>query len=81
MSALLMVGLDVLIEPIAIELDFWTWAGGYVPFQNYVGWFVIAFVLQFAFHKAIPKDMTNHVAVILFGLQILFFGLLNLFLF
>jgi putative membrane protein len=81
MSALLMVGLDVLIEPIAIELDFWTWAGGDVPFQNYIGWFVIAFVLQFAFHKAIPKDMTNHVAVVLFGFQILFFGILNLFLF
>ncbi|MGB0862682.1 MAG: carotenoid biosynthesis protein [Saprospiraceae bacterium] len=76
-SAALMVGLDVLIEPVAIELDFWAWAGGNVPFQNYIGWFIIAFILQFTFHKATPKDATNHVAVILFGWQIVFFGVLN----
>ena len=37
-----MVLMDVLIEPVAIELGFWTWADVAVPVANYVSWFVLA---------------------------------------
>ena len=37
-----MVLMDVLIEPVAIELGFWTWADLEVPVANYVSWFVLA---------------------------------------
>ena len=40
LSSLLMVLMDVLIEPIAISLDFWTWALGDIPLQNYIMWVV-----------------------------------------
>jgi putative membrane protein len=77
-AALLMVGLDVLIEPVAMELDFWNWENGIIPFQNFIGWFVIAFALQLAFFSVISKKMNNHAAVVLFALQVVFFGTLNL---
>ena len=35
---------DVFLEPVAIRLDYWTWAGGDIPLQNYAAWFAIAFV-------------------------------------
>lgn len=78
LSAMLMVALDVLIEPVAMKLDFWMWAGGHIPLQNFAGWFVIALLLQLLLQYSMPRDTRNHMAVLLFGLQILFFGALNI---
>ena len=33
---------DFIMEPVAIRLDYWHWAGGAIPFQNYAAWFVLA---------------------------------------
>lgn len=76
--AALMVGLDFFIEPIAIALDFWSWEHEIVPLQNYIGWFVIAFFLQLIFLNVFNKSEKNIVAVVLFGWQVVFFGMLNL---
>ncbi len=44
-AALLIATYDWFIEPVAIRLEYWTWAGGdEIPFQNYVAWAVVAFV-------------------------------------
>lgn len=82
LSAALMVALDVLIEPIAIKLDFWSWANGTIPLQNFVGWFVIALFLQLIFFGFLEvrerqKPLQNKIGVFLFGWQIVFFGVLN----
>ncbi len=37
---LLVTSLDVIIEPVAIHLGYWTWVSEHVPIQNYVTWFV-----------------------------------------
>lgn len=76
-AALLMVGLDVLIEPVAIHYGFWSWEGGSVPLRNYLGWFLVAFPLQclFAFWLG---EVRNKVAIALFILQILFFLILGI---
>ena len=37
-ASILMVLTDYIIEPMAGALDFWYWAGGKIPIQNYVGW-------------------------------------------
>lgn len=78
LSAGLMVGLDVLIEPVAMKYDFWQWAGDVVPLHNYLGWFVIAFFLLLVFHYIVDKSLRNSVALALFGLQVLFFAVLNI---
>ncbi len=75
LSAALMVGLDVLIEPVAIRYDFWSWEQHLPPLQNYLGWFAVALPLLLLFHWLF-KDSKNKVAIALFILQIAFFTLL-----
>jgi bisanhydrobacterioruberin hydratase len=76
-AALLMVALDILIEPFAIKYDLWQWMGNIIPIQNYVAWFIIGFLMQFAFFQlAIHKK--NITAVALYLIQVLFFGILLL---
>jgi len=77
LAALLMVGLDVLIEPVAIAYDFWSWGGGSIPLSNYVGWFLVAFPLE-CFFAYYHRATRNKVAISLFVLQVLFFGILAL---
>lgn len=42
--SLLTVTFDILLEPVAVTLDYWNWYSGNVPFQNYTAWFLIAFL-------------------------------------
>lgn len=76
-AALLMVGLDVLIEPVAMRLGFWSWAGNTVPLQNYIGWFLVALPLLCIF-TITQKTVRNKVAIALFILQFIFFLSLNI---
>jgi bisanhydrobacterioruberin hydratase len=75
-ASLLMVGHDVLIEPIAIKTNMWTWATQSVPIQNYFGWFLVSLPIQALFHWLFPR-LENKVAVGVFILQCLFFSILN----
>jgi len=77
-AALLMVALDVLIEPVAMAYHFWDWENGIIPLRNFLGWFAVAFPLQLLFQQWIGT-VKNKVAVALFLLQILFFLALNIF--
>src|SRR5690606_15857585 len=77
LTALLMVGLDFLIEPVAIQLDFWTWEGGTIPFRNYVAWFIVAHFLAFIYHT-LPQRPVNQLAIFTFVVQVVFFLVLNL---
>ena len=45
-AALLMLGVDYIMEPVAIASDFWSWHGAAVPLWNYICWFAIAWILQ-----------------------------------
>jgi putative membrane protein len=46
-GALMMTGIDVIIEQVAPKLDFWAFEGESVPIQNYIAWFVIGYGLHF----------------------------------
>ncbi len=52
-GALMMVLIDVFIEPVAMTYDFWQWESGTVPLLNYIGWFFTSsvFFLCFLRHK------------------------------
>ncbi|MEO2100376.1 MAG: carotenoid biosynthesis protein [Flavobacteriaceae bacterium] len=73
----LMLFLDLVIEPVAPVLDFWTFESGLASFHNYVGWAIIAFPLQFIFHK-VKLDIQGPFPFHLFILQFLFFTILLL---
>jgi bisanhydrobacterioruberin hydratase len=76
LSALLMTGLDVLIEPVAIRSDFWSWHNGIIPFYNYVCWFLISLPIHYYLLKR-KTTKQNTVSVGLFIVLVVFFGILN----
>ena len=79
-GALLVTLLDVLIEPVAIKFDYWSWTDFDVPFQNYAGWFIFSF-LMFRFFYLMKFRKINLAASVLFIVQFLFFLALNMKLF
>ncbi len=78
-GASLMVSLDVLIEPVAINYDFWSWSAEplnwliVAPFSNYAAWWIAAFILNYFFHKFVPGIQNNVIELLLF-LQAIFFA-------
>ncbi len=75
-GALMMTGLDYLIEPVAIELGYWHWFGANIPLSNYWGWFLISFPLQILYQWS--RSGNNPLAKWLFLSQVLFFIVLQI---
>ena len=76
-GALLMVLLDILIEPTAIRFDYWQWENKLVPIRNYFGWFVVSLPLHYLFqHNVIQK--TNRIAPQVYFIMLGFFFVLLL---
>lgn len=76
-GAVTLVFLDVVLEPIAMRLNFWSWPNDLVPMQNYVAWGLISFGFLF-FLFSFLESRTNKVAYGLLILQFVFFGGLSL---
>jgi putative membrane protein len=56
-AALFMVLTDICLEPFAIRHDLWHWntLGAYIPLQNFIAWFISAFIFQLISMKWLPK--------------------------
>lgn len=76
-AALFMLLLDVLIEPVAMVSDYWTWEGDVIPLFNFVCWFGVALLLQFVYF-GLNLAEKNKVAVALYCIQFVFFVILNI---
>ncbi|MCC5937583.1 MAG: carotenoid biosynthesis protein [Lunatimonas sp.] len=74
-AAALMVVLDFVIEPVAVQLDFWTWEQGDIPVENYLGWFAVAFSIQLLYQK-LSFDKQNPISTFLLLNLFLFFSIL-----
>ncbi len=78
LGAVLMVLLDLVIEPVAPRFDYWAFESLEVPIQNYVGWFLVAFPIQWVFQISVKeKDTTFSYHLLL--VQFLFFATFALF--
>lgn len=73
LAATLMVGLDTFIEPVAMRNDFWHWPQGIINSQNYVGWWIVAFLIL-AIAEYIPFQKTNPLAWPILAAMFYFFG-------
>ncbi len=76
-GAMLMVIYDILLEPVAIRLNMWSWESGTPPLQNYLAWFVISFPLVMLLGNY-TKKAENPLALMVLVCQLFFFGFLNL---
>jgi len=76
LGASLMVLFDFIMEPVAVELNFWSWENGIIPLYNYISWFGISIItMYFCFtflntNKGIVKQV--------FVAQLIFFLILNI---
>ena len=78
LAAVALVLFDYTMEPVAIHLDYWTWAGGAIPLQNYIAWFIIALLISSA--TVIFKiNLNNKLLRIYVAIQWVFFLILNVF--
>lgn len=71
-AAVLMVGLDACIEPLAGPLDFWQWNYDLIPLLNFKGWFVVSFILQVYFNRT-QFTKRNALVPFVYLVQLLFF--------
>jgi putative membrane protein len=72
LGAGLMTILDLLIEPVAIHFDFWHWAGGQVPLQNFGAWWLASFFFHFVLQSG-PWTFKSSLFRLIAMLQFLFF--------
>jgi len=77
-AAMLMTVLDLFIEPVAIQLNFWTWSIGDIPMSNYISWFVISALISLPWQRT-DIQLNRNVGYAVFSVQLGFFLVLNLF--
>lgn len=79
---LLITLLDVLIEPVAIEFDWWKWDNGQIPISNFIGWLGVSCLINVLIMNTILKHITSSknqsTSRYIILIQFIFFGLINL---
>ncbi|HUX21356.1 MAG TPA: carotenoid biosynthesis protein [Spirochaetia bacterium] len=63
---------DLAMEPTAVRLGYWSWAGGIIPFRNYLAWFVLAATAGLFYRILCPRRAPILPVVYLFA-QLCFF--------
>jgi putative membrane protein len=76
LAALFTALFDIPLEIVAINLDYWHWAQGTVPFQNYFAWFIVAFIVALSFNYFRLKPKGN-IVIHYFFIQLIFFILID----
>jgi putative membrane protein len=76
-GAFLLVLLDVLIESMAVRLDYWHWVNESIPVRNYICWFLASASMLLVFEVFRFKKQSI-VAPVLLLTEFIFFGLLYL---
>lgn len=77
-AATLALLLDLLIEPVAVQLQMWSWTEGTIPFSNYLAWWILATIFTSIYQKW-GNNSRHWVVIIVFLWLFLFFGSLNLY--
>jgi len=72
-AALIAVGYDFILEPVAMAYDFWSWKYHNIPMQNYIAWFGISFLFSLLY-QSMHKVIKNKFASGMFLLQVLLFA-------
>ena len=74
-ASLLMTTFDFVMEPTAIDLDYWKWENGIIPIYNYISWFLVSISVNF-FCSIFQKNYSG-ITKIVFVSQFLFFIILS----
>jgi bisanhydrobacterioruberin hydratase len=72
LGAGLMTALDLLIEPVAMNFDFWQWQNNLVPLQNFGAWWLASFFFHWVYITA-DLPAKSSLFRLIAALQFLFF--------
>ena len=72
-APLLMLLIDVILEPIAPKLGFWDWNNIDIPISNYRDWFIVALISQLILFNFKKLDTLIFWSVMYLGILTLFF--------
>ncbi len=79
-AAAMMTAMDILMEPVAVSLDYWHWNNNVIPIQNFIGWFVLSILMQtiYAGTKSMhqnPLTRSLLISQLIFFISLLFYVL------
>lgn len=69
---------DIILEPVAIKLDYWKWTSGTIPLYNYYSWFGISFIASLLY-DLFKIQISERLPENYFTIQFVFFILLSVF--
>ena len=75
LAAFIITGVDLVIEQVASQMDYWHFSNGIAGIQNYIGWFIISFFTSWLLQKHLVK-VDKKIALVFLLLQLFFFGLI-----
>jgi putative membrane protein len=70
-AGLLMTTFDFVMEPTAIELNYWKWEHDIIPIYNYISWFLVS--ISAVFFCSIFQKEDSGITKIVFVSQFIFF--------
>lgn len=70
-AATIATAYDWLLEPVAIRLEYWQWAGDEVPMYNYISWWLVSLFPTIIWQKM--ELQPNQFSLNLLIVQVLFF--------
>ncbi len=76
LGAIVLVLLDLLIEPVAIRSNYWHWLTAEIPLKNYTCWLLVSILMLTIFQK-FKFTQQSWVAPVLLLMQFMFFAVLN----
>jgi putative membrane protein len=74
-GAIILVGFDYFLEPVAMKFDYWHWDWHFIPVQNYVAWFIVSIILL-KFYYALGLKQQKYIGTVMFVSQLIFFVVL-----
>ena len=77
LGSILMVILDIVIEPVAPKFDYWVFSENKAPVFNYLSWFLIAYPIQLVYQKMVEKK-ENTFSIHLVLVHFLFFSIFTI---
>lgn len=77
LTGILLVFIDIFIEPFAIQWNLWQWLETVPPIQNYLSWAIIAIFFSWLMNKSLSESMSNKIALPVLLIQFLFFVILT----
>ena len=78
LTGTLAVLFDLVLEPVAIKLDYWNWMSGLIPLSNYYSWFAISFIASLLY-DLMKIRIKERLPEVYFMIQLIFFVLLSVF--